>query len=156
MKPGYRSIVFWVAFGLVSPLAFGQAPDSQNTRQDIANSLAPAPPRRGPEKMEQADPQKLPSSRVKDPAFAGSLLNMGLGSTGDVKPHEEKAGSTTDKDSKAKKEADTGSEKGSKAQNSKGAGDDAQNKGQRSALAGSNDKPSDKEKASASKTDGNH
>ncbi len=134
-----------------------------NTAQDLENSLLPAAPHRGKEKAEQVDPKKLPSSSApKDPRFEGSLLNMGLPSSAEAKPPEDKArnatplSEATDKDSKALKQAGTGNEKDSKVQNSKDAGGDPQNKGQKVKSAGSNEKSSDKEKAAASKTDDNH
>lgn len=76
---------------------------SQNTNQDIANSLIPGPKRVGKgEKKEEVDPKKLPSKSIKDPAFEGSLNDIGLDWTGDKmgKPR-----TSNDPDSKAPKKS---------------------------------------------------
>src|SRR5438067_2115806 len=133
-------IVLAAVVGLVAPLARGQAildkttlGQSQNDARDLQNSLI-VPKRvsiKG-EKTEQVDAQKLSSRSVKDAKFQGSLLDMGLGSTDDTDLHQEKAS----------KSADTGG--------------DGQNKDQKATSVRSDEKPAEKEKAPATKTDGDH
>ncbi len=66
---------------LLAPLAFGQGVvdktdygKSQNTQQDIVNSLVPGKPNltKG-EKKQEVDPRTLQSKTVKDPTFEGGL-----------------------------------------------------------------------------------
>ena len=170
-------IVLAAVVGLVAPLARGQAVldkttlgQSQNDARDLQNSLI-VPKRvsiKG-EKTEQVDAQKLSSRSVKDAKFQGSLLDMGLGSTDDPDLHKEKARSATDQDSKPAKEANAGSEKDSrvsrqadapsdreKPSKSSDTGGDGQNKEQKATSVRSDEKRSEKEKASATKTDGDH
>src|SRR6266404_4452526 len=177
MKLTYRFIIVLAVCGLVAPLARGQAVldkttlgQSQNDARDLQNSLIV--PKRSSikgEKTEQVDPQKLPSRSVKDAKFQGSLLEMGLGSTDDPDLHQEKARSATDQDSKPAKEANAGSEKDSKASKQADASRDkekpsksadpaghGQNKNQKATSARSDDKPAEKEKSSATKTDDDH
>jgi hypothetical protein len=167
MKPIYfwRLIVVSIAYVFISPLAHGE---SQNDARDLQNSLIPGKPHIGKEKKEEVDPQKLPSKTIKDPMFQSSLLNMGLGSTGDPDSHQQKPRSATAQDSNASKPADAGSEKDpkvskqadasgdkdSKASKSTQTGD-GQNKDQKTTSTKSDEKAPDKEKASASKPDGN-
>ena len=170
-------IVLAAVVGLVAPLARGQAildkttlGQSQNDARDLQNSLI-VPKRvsiKG-EKTEQVDAQKLSSRSVKDAKFQGSLLDMGLGSTDDPDLHQEKARSATDQDSKPAKEANAGSEKDSrvskqadaptdkeKPSKSADTGGDGQNKDQKATSVRSDEKPAEKEKAPATKTDGDH
>jgi hypothetical protein len=180
MKPIYfcRLIVVSIAYVFISPLAHGQgAPGaldkttfgkSQNDSRDLVNSLIPGPQRPKHEKKEEVDPKKLQSKSIKDPKFGGSLVEMGLGSSGDPtvlqKPRSapdqdsnapKPADAGSEKDSKASKQVDTSGEKDSKAPKSTHGGDD-RNKEQKAASAAADEKPSDKEKASASKPDGDH
>ena len=176
MKPPYRLILIFAGFGLVCPLAHGQSAildkttlgQSQNDARDLQNSLiVPKRVNIKGEKTEQVDPQKLSSRSTKDAKFQGSLLEMGLGSTGDPDSHQEKARSATDQDSNALKPANASSEKkdskvskqadasGDKEKPSKSAdtGGDGQNKDQKTTSAAANEKPSEKEKTSTSKPD---
>ena len=181
MKLTHRYIIVLAGFGLVCPLARGQANQpildkttfghSQNDGRDLQNSLIV--PKRSSikgEKTEQVDPQKLPSRSVKDAKFQGSLLDMGLGSSDDPDLHQEKARSATDqdssalkpanassekKDSKVSKQADSAGDKNSKASKPTQAGE-SQNKDQKATSAASDEKSSKKEKAPATKTDGDH
>jgi hypothetical protein len=157
---------------LLAPFAHGQSAlgkttlnKSQNSSEDLVNSLTPGKPNltKG-EKKEEVDPKKLPSKSMKDPMFQGTLMDVDIDWTGDKlgKPHtasdaNSKASKKEDaagaKDPKAaKQEADTaGSEKDpkvSKAANAVGAGP---NKDQKATSAAADEKPSEKEKA---KTDG--
>jgi hypothetical protein len=158
-------IVALVAWLFISPLARGQAPFSQNGSADLKNSLIPAKPHRPREKIEQVDPQKLPSKSIKDTTFQGTLMDIGVDWKGDKlgKPH-----SASDTDSKASKQSEPGSEKDSKgskqadasgdkktSKSMDGAGD-GHNKDQKATPVGSDEKSPEKEKASASKPDGNH
>jgi len=176
MKPPYRLILIFAGFGLVCPLARGQAVldkttfgQSQNDARDLQNSLVvPKRVQIKGEKTEQVDPQKLSSRSTKDAKFQGSLLDMGLGSANDPDSHQEKARSATDQDSNALKPANASSEKkdskvskqadasGDKEKPSKSAdtGGDGQSKEHKATSAASDEKSSKKEKTSASKTDG--
>lgn len=143
---------------------------SQNDGRDLANSLIPGPPRavgKG-EKKEEVDPRKLPSKAIKDPTFGGSLVEMGLGSSGDPDLHLQKPRTAPEQDSNALKPADAGSvkdSKGSKQSDAPGDKDskvskstqagDGQNKDQKATSAAADEKTSEKEKASTSKPDGN-
>ena len=176
MTPPYRLILIFAGFGLVCPLARGQQVldkttlgQSQNDSRDLQNSLiVPKHVNIKGEKTEQVDPQKLSSRSTKDAKFQGSLLEMGLGSTGDPDSHQEKARSATDqdsnalkpanassekKDSKVSKQADSAGDKNSKASKPTQAGD-GQNKDEKATSAAADEKSSKKEKTSASKTDG--
>ena len=163
MKPTHfcTLIVVSAGFGSISPLvsAQGVSPD-QIYGSEIPNSLVPGPPRRGREKTEQVDTQKLPSKSVTDVKFQGSLLDMGLSSTADTKSHEAKPKSGSDKDSKPSKPADARGNKDSKEDSrvlkSTDAGGDGHNKDQKATSVRSNEKASGSstEKTSASKADG--
>lgn len=175
MKPPYRLILIFAAFGLVCPLASGQAVldktdfgKSQNTAEDLQNSLIPGKPRavgKG-EKKEEVDPRSLPSKTVKDTTFQGTLLDIGVDWTGDIKLQDKKAGGSSDKNSKAPNKTDGGAGKDAKvSQPADSAGDknsnaskagqtgDGQNKDEKAKSVPS-EKSSDKEKTSASKPDG--
>ncbi len=162
MKASYKLILISAACGFISPLARGQASlngttlgKSQNDSRDLANSLIPGKPRLGKEKKEEVDPQKLPSKAIKDPKFQGSLLDEGLDSSAETKSQDEKGGSGSEKDSKVSKQAATSGDKDSKGSKSTQTGD-GQNKDQKATSAKSDEKAPEKEKASASKTDGHH
>src|SRR5947209_12259928 len=113
------SVLFLVLFGFSTPLVFGQSHalsktdlgKSQNTAQDLQNSLVPGAPKFGKgEKKEEVDPKKLPSKKSNDTLFAGGLNDLGVNWSGDKmgKPHTgreaesktEKATSAVEKDSK--------------------------------------------------------
>ena len=171
MKPIYfwRLIVVSLAYVFISPSANGQTTlgnttQSHNDARDLANSLIPGPQRPKHEKTEQVDPKKLQTRSVKDARFEGTLLEMGLGSTGDPDSHLEKPRSATDQGSNASKQPDASSEKDSKVSNqadtsgdkdSKGPkstqSGDGQNKDQKATSAAADEKSSEKEKTSASK-----
>jgi hypothetical protein len=176
MKPPYRLILIFAAFGLVCPLASGQAVldktdfgKSQNTPEDLANSLVPGKPRavgRG-EKKEEVDPRSLTSKTVKDTTFQGTLMDIGVEGTGGVKLQDKKGGGISDKDSKASNKTDGVVGKDAKVSQPGGsAGDknsnaskpaqtgDGQNKDEKAKSVPSDEKSSDKEKTSASKPDG--
>ena len=181
MTPPYRLILIFAGFGLVCPLAHGQEAildkttlgHSQNDGRDLQNSLiVPKHVNIKGEKTEQVDPQKLSSRSTKDAKFQGSLLEMGLGSTGDPDAHQEKLRSATDQDSKAAKEADAGSEKDlksskqadasgdkekpSKSADTGGDGQSKENKATSAAAAEEKSSGSATAKSSASKPDGDH
>jgi hypothetical protein len=165
MKPIYlcRLILVSAACGFISPLAHGQASlskttlgKSQNDERDLANSLVPGKQRFGKgEKKEEVDPQKLPTKAIKDPRFQGSLLDEGLDSSAETKSQDEKGVGGSEKDSKVSKQAATSGDKDSKVSKSTQTGD-GQNKDQKATSAKSDEKAPEKEKASASKTDGHH
>jgi hypothetical protein len=165
------SFVFAVC-GLISPLASGQAVldkttlgSSQNDSRDLQNSLIPGPKRydKG-EKKEEVDLKTLQTKTIKDPAFQGNLMDLDLdwrsdklgksASSGDKDSKAPKTADTSSaKDSKASKQADTSGDKDPKALKSIQTGDD-QNKDQKAKSAATAEKTSEKEKASASKPDG--
>src|SRR2546425_2333529 len=77
---------------LVASLAFAQQAavlnktslgKSQNTAEDLQNSLIPAKPSltKG-EKKSEVDPKKLPSKSTKDPLFQGGLMDVNVDWTG--------------------------------------------------------------------------
>ena len=123
---------------------------SHNTAEDRANSLIPGPPKRGKEKMEQADAKALPTKKVVDPKFQGSLLDVGLPSTASNKPKID-----SDKDSKPEKTADTSSDK-QKAVKSTDAAGDPHTKDQKATEPDKKTSESSADKTSASKADGDH
>jgi len=176
MTPPYRLILIFAAFGLVCPLASGQAVldktdfgKSQNTAEDLANSLVPGKPRavgKG-EKKEEVDPRALPSKTVKDTTFQGTLMDIGVDWTGDIKLHDKKGGGSSDKDSKAPNKTDGGVGKDAKVSKPGGSASDknsnaskpgqtgdGQNKDEKAKSVPSDEKSSDKEKTSAGKPDG--
>src|ERR1700737_3140632 len=118
-----RIILVLAALTLGSTVAQGQSTvgkttlgQSQNDGRDLANSLIPGKPRsvgKG-EKKEEVDPKKLPSKSIKDPTFGGSLVEMGLGSSGDPTVHLQKPRSAPEKDSNPPKPADAAVNKDSK------------------------------------------
>ena len=138
---------------------------SQNDYRDFENSMVPGKKRYGKgEKKEEVDLKTLPSKSVKDPTFQGNLMDIDLDWGGDKlgKPR-----SSGDKDSKDSKTVDAGGEKAAKvSKQPKTAGDkdakasksthsdDDQNKDQKAKSATSEQKPSEKEKAAATKPDG--
>ena len=177
MKPIYKLILVFAVSGLIAPLAPGQQAildkttlgSSQNDYRDFQNSMVvPQHKRFGKEKKEEVDLRTLQSKGMKDPTFGGSLVEMGLGSSGDPDLHQQKPRSATDensnapktagagveKDSKVSKQADASGGKDPKASKSTQAGDD-QNKDQKAKSAAPDEKRSEKEKASAGKPDGN-
>src|SRR5437660_657972 len=77
--------------GALSAVAQGSGPlsgttlgKSQNSPEDLGNSLIPAKPNltKG-EKKSEIDAQTLQSKRVKDPLFQGGLMDVGVDWTGD-------------------------------------------------------------------------
>src|SRR2546430_7654877 len=75
---------------LLAPLAQGQSPvggstlgKSQNSAEDLHNSLIPAKPSltKG-EKKSEVDARTLPSKKMKDPLFQGGLLDVDVDWTG--------------------------------------------------------------------------
>ncbi len=160
---------------LMAPIAHGQSSlqkttlgKSQNSPDDLINSLVPGPERVGKgEKKSEVDPKKLPSKSMKDPMFQGTLMDVDIDWAGDKlgKPRtasdadskaSKKEGAAGEKDPKAaKQEADAaGGEKDSKASKTTDAAGAGQNKDQKTTSAAANEKPSEKEKAAAAKTDG--
>ena len=174
MKPIYGLILVFTASGLIAPRVRGQAGEaildkttfghSQNDSRDLVNSLIPGPKRfdKG-EKKEEVDLKRLQSKSSKDPAFQGNLMDLDLDWRGDKfgKPASngekasKKADGTGEKDSKVAKQADAPADKDSKAAKSTQGGDD-RNKDQKAKSSAADEKSSEKEKASASKPDGDH
>jgi hypothetical protein len=166
-----RFLLLALCFMLLAAPAFAQAVlnktdfgKSQNTDADLMNSLIPGKPSltKG-EKKAEVDPKTLQSKKVKDPAFEGNLMDIGLDWTGDKmgKPRtttdpDSKAAkggqATANQDSKSSKDAESSHEKEAKVSKSDAA--DAQNKDEKQPSAKSGEKPSDKEKGG--KADGDH
>src|SRR5437764_1504726 len=161
----------------LAPLAWGQGHTSgtdygksQNTTQDLANSLTPGKERVGKgEKKSEVDPKSLPSKKAaKDPLFQGGLADIGVDWNGD-KIGKQRGSQGANADSKTSKPADAAAEKDSKASSSqtgaagesekasksKDAAGGDQHKEQKAEPSKSDDKPADKEKA-ANKSDGDH
>jgi hypothetical protein len=167
------SLVFAVS-GLIAPLASGQQAildkttlgSSQNDSRDLENSLiVPKHNRIGKEKTGEVDLKTLQTKTSKDTPFQGNLMDLDLDWRGGGKlgkPHtsgdnDSKDSKTADaageKDAKVSKQADTSGDKDPKVSKSAKAGDD-QNKDQKAKSTASEEKTSEKEKASASKPDG--
>jgi hypothetical protein len=182
MNPTFRLLVILtICAGFIAPLARGQAVlggtdygKSQNTAQDLANSLTPGKPNltKG-EKKSEVDPKTLPSKKApKDPLFSGGLNDIGVdwdgskmaklqGSQG-ANSGEPSGNSAT---SKSAKQTDVAADKGPKT----GATDDKVSsnselsssssevaKAQKADASKSDEKPAEKEKAAAAKPDGDH
>jgi hypothetical protein len=174
MKPIYRLIFVFAAYGMIAPLASGQQAildkttlgASQNDSRDLANSLVvPKRTNFGKEKKEEVDLKTLQSKSSKDTTFQGNLMDLDLDWGGEKlgKPassggKDSKGSKTADaggeKDAKVSKQADTSGDKDPKTSKSTQAGDD-QNKDQKAKSAAADEKASEKEKASARKPDGN-
>ena len=180
MNPAFRLLLVLVASGLIAPRVFGQGGiiddgilgkttfgQSQNSPQDLANSLVPGPKRYGKgEKKEEVDLKNLQSNSSKDTTFQGNLMDLDLDWHGDKlgKPKtndekDSKAAKSADaggaKDSKVSKQADTSGDKDPKASKPAQAAD-GQNKDQKAATASATETTSEKEKAPATKPDGDH
>jgi hypothetical protein len=172
MNPTFRLILVFAAFGLGSPMVYGQAGEaildkttfghSQNDSRDLENSLIPGPKRFGKgEKKEEVDLKTLQSKSSKDPAFQGNLMDLDLDWRGDKlgKPAsngdkaQKPADASSAKDSKVSQQAETSGDKDSKTSKSTetAAG---QNKDQKTTLPKADEKQPEKDKASASKPDG--
>ena len=136
---------------------------SQNSPEDLFNSLVPGPKRfdKG-EKKEEVDPKKLPSKTIHDKTFQGNLMDIGLDWTGDKmgKPNVASAESKTvkpaetegEKDPKAAaKQSDPVGDKEKASKQGDAAGDA---KKQKAAAVSSDEKSSDANKPLANKTDG--
>src|SRR5258708_24958307 len=116
MRGLYRILILLIAAGFLSPLAFGQSSlgkttlgKSQNSSEDLVNSLIPGPQRVGKgEKKSEVDPKTLQSKTVKDPTFQGSLNDVGLDWNGNGMGKPRTSGET---DSKSAKQSDTDAKK---------------------------------------------
>ena len=174
-----RSMLLALCPVLVASLAFAQEPavlgkttlgKSQNDERDLVNSLTPGKPNltKG-EKKEEVDLKKLPSKSMKDPTFQGTLMDVDIDWTGDKLGKPRTASAANSKASKkedaagakdpraAKQEADTaGGEKDPKVSKPTDAVGAGQNKDRKTTSSAADEKPSEKEKAAASKTDGDH
>lgn len=140
---------------------------SQNDDRDLENSLiVPKHNRIGKEKTGEVDLKTLQTKTSKDTPFQGNLMDLDLDWRGAKlgKPHtsgdnDSKGSKTADaggeKDAKVSKQADTSGDKDPKASKSAKAGDD-QNKDQKAKPAAADEKPTEKEKAAATKPDGDH
>lgn len=157
----YRVLFLLVASGFLAPAAFsqGHALDkttlgkSQNSPEDLMNSLVPGPQRYGKnEKKAEVDPKTLPSKKTNDTTFSGSLNDIGVDWHSDKmgKPH-----ASSDAESKSAKQSDAEAKKDSKPAKSAEAGDNAQSKEPKTASV-HDEKSAAKEKAAAAKTDGDH
>jgi hypothetical protein len=169
------ALAVFAACGSIAPLASGQQGvlekttlgSSQNDYRDLENSLIPGKKRydKG-EKKEEVDVKTLQSKSIKDTTFQGTLMDVDLdwhgaklGKPGGNGDKDSKASKTADaggeKDSNVSRQADASAEKDPKASKSTQGGDD-QNKDQKAKSAAADEKASEKEKASATKPDGDH
>ena len=157
MIPSFICRIILVLAALIVGSAHGQAVldkttlgASQNDGRDLVNSLIPGPRAVGKgEKKEEVDPKKLPSKTVKDPTFGGSLVEMGLGSSGDPDVHLQKPRSAPEQDSNAPKPADAGSGKDSKVSKQSDTSGEKDLKGSKSAQAGDGQNKDEKATSSA-------
>jgi hypothetical protein len=158
-------VLFALGSLLMGEVAHGQndigTDKSQNTAQDLANSLIPAKPNltKG-EKKSEVDPKTLPSKRApKDPLFSGGLNDIGVDWDGSKMAKLQDGNSSNsksvkqsdaagEKDAKTAKQTEVAGEKDSKASK-------AETKEQKVEAAKADEKPADKEKAST-KSDGDH
>lgn len=158
-----------ITFGLLSPVAFGQGAlldkttlgKSQNSGEDLANSLRPGPQKFGKgEKKSEVDPKTLQSKTIKDPTFQGGLNDLGLDWNGNGvgKPHG-------DGDVKSTKKSDINETKNSKTTDTTGESKksteaSAQSQGgeQKVAVSKSDDKSAEKrpDKQKSSESGGDH
>ena len=139
---------FVFAQGSLNRTTFGK---SQNSSEDLANSLAPAPAKVGKgEKKQEIDPKTLQSKKTTDTTFSGGLNDIGVDWSGDKmgKPH-----AATDADSKQAKQSEAGAKKDSNSPKSTEPSENAQSNERKQAPV-SDDKSPAKEKASASKPEG--
>jgi hypothetical protein len=148
------------AQAVLDKTTFGQ---SQNSSQDLQNSLVPGKPNltKG-EKKAEVDPRTLQSKPIKDPLFQGGLMDVDVDWSGDKlgKPRTnnqsdskvQKQSETVDKNSKsAAKDVDTSADKDSKGSKSEAAGD--QKKEPKQGSTKSDDKSSEKEKSGQTAAD---
>ena len=167
MSPSYlRRLVFlFIAVGLFAPAAYCQSSasgttlgKSQNTSQDLVNSLIPGPEKFGKnEKKAEVDPKTLQSKKSHDATFSGGMNDIGLdwSSNSMGKPHTSAA---ADADSKKSKPSDA-EEKKATVPKSAETSENAQNKEHEKTASTSahDEESSSKEKASAAaKTDSDH
>jgi hypothetical protein len=173
MKSAHKLILIFAGYGLIAPLASGQQAildkttlgSSQNDSRDLENSLiVPKRNRIGKEKMGEVDLKTLQTKSSKDTPFQGNLMDLDLDWRGEKlgKPHtsgdsDSKGSKAADaggeKDAKVSKQADASGDKDPKVSKSTQAGND-QNKDQKAKPAAADEKASEKEKASATKPDG--
>jgi hypothetical protein len=174
LSPGSKllaSLVF-TGSGLIAPLVSGQQAildkttlgSSQNDYRDLQNSMIPGKKRydKG-EKKEEVDLKTLQSKSTKDPTFQGNLMDIDLdwggAKLGKPPSNGDKNSKTADaagkKDAKVSQQADASGKKEPKTSKSAQAGDDP-NKDQKAKASVSDEKPVEKEKAAASKPDGDH
>jgi len=170
MRSTFRLILLVAAaWGLVSPLAHGQAVldkttlgQSQNDYRDLQNSMVPGKKSYGKgEKKEEVDLKNLPSKTVKNTTFQGTLMDLDvdwggqkLGKPVTNSEKDSRTAKSTDtsaaNDSKVSKQADASGDKESKSTQAA----EKQSKDQKAASATSEQKAAEKEKAS--KPDGDH
>jgi hypothetical protein len=155
-----RILILLIAAGFLSPLAFGQSSlgkttlgKSQNSSEDLVNSLIPGPQRFGKgEKKAEVDPKTLQSKTIKDPTFQGSLNDVGLDWNGSTMGKSRATGET---DSKSAKQPDTDTKKAPA--KSTEASENAQGKESKSTSSKPDKQPEKQpDKGKSSDTGGNH
>jgi hypothetical protein len=188
MKLVYSFISLLLACGLLPSLASAQAPldqttlgKSQNSAQDLANSLVPGEKKYGKgEKKEQVNTAELKSKSIKDSTSGGSLLNMGIDPAAPKLDEQKLHNAPAEKEPQASKQTEVAVTKASTeapAVEKEGAFSNLSDTAilaqqvEPSAAAGNESKPStsssgegqkkeekatDKEKTSANKPDGDH
>jgi hypothetical protein len=162
----WRLVFLFIALGFLAPAAYSQAAlgnttlgKSQNSSQDLVNSLIPGPEKYGKnEKKAEVDPKTLQSKKSHDATFSGGMNDIGLdwSSNSMGKPHTSAAADADSKKSKpsdaeekkatAGKVADTAEKKSGDTTN------DAAEKDQKKIAAKSDEKSSEK----SAKSDGDH
>lgn len=158
----WRLVLLFSAFGFLAPPAYSQSSlgnttlgKSQNSSQDLMNSLIPGPEKYGKsEKKSEVDPKTLQSKKSNDTTFSGGINDIGVDwrSNGMGKPH-----TAADADPKKSKPSNADAEeKKATASKSADTSETAQSKEQKTAST-HDEKSSSKEKASAAaRTDGDH
>jgi hypothetical protein len=156
----WRLVFLFIALGFLAPAAYSQAAlgnttlgKSQNSSQDLVNSLIPGPEKYGKnEKKAEVDPKTLQSKKSHDATFSGGMNDIGLdwSSNSMGKPHTSAA---ADADSKKSKPSDA-EEKKATVPKSAETSENAQNKEQQKTASVHDEKSSAKEKASPTKSEG--
>lgn len=164
-----RFTIFYLFASLAfSSFGFAQGPaalsdtdlgKSQNTPRDLANSLVPGQPNLSKgEKKSEVDPKTLQSKKMKDSAFEGGLNDLDLDWRSDkmAKPRmtsnsEANSNTSAQKEHSTADEASTGAKQKSDVKAEKKSGSDSAHEKGTAATA---EKTSEKEKSSATKSDG--
>src|SRR4030095_3687543 len=101
----WRLVLLFSAFGFLAPPAYSQSSlgnttlgKSQNSSQDLVNSLIPGPEKYGKsEKKPDVDPKTLQSKKSNDATFSGGMNDIGLDWSANTmgKPHGSQGANST-------------------------------------------------------------